>query len=87
MSTSERDSNLTWKLFVGEFLNTGLLALIMFAKLPWATKLPLGLTIFDGEFEGLPPKCVYSTTFLALLGVVVSYATGIVFAVLCRVDR
>ena len=67
VSTSDRDSALIWKLFLGEYLNTGVLALIMFAKLPWATQLPFGLRVFDGEFAGMPPKYVYSAAwFLSL---------------------
>lgn len=56
VSTTSRDSSLTWKLFLGEYLNTGILALVMFARLPWATQLPFGLRLFDGEFAGFPPK-------------------------------
>jgi hypothetical protein len=56
VSSSERDSALTWKLFLGEFLNTGVLPLVMFAKLPFAAPLPLGLRVFDGEFSGMPPR-------------------------------
>ena len=56
VSTSERDSALTWKLFLGEYLNTGVLALVMFVKLPFAMRLPFGLRLFDGEFTGMAPR-------------------------------
>ena len=32
-----------------------ILALLMFAKLPYKLSLFLGIQLFDGEFEGLPP--------------------------------
>lgn len=56
VSTSERDSALTWKLFLGEYLNTGVLALFMFEKLPVSAELLFGLRLFDGEFAGMPPR-------------------------------
>jgi hypothetical protein len=56
-SVSSRDSALCWKLFVGEFMNTGILSLIVFEQSDWEIDIFYKAHPFsNGEFVGLPPR-------------------------------
>jgi hypothetical protein len=57
LSSSTRDSALTWKLFIGEFLNTGVLALIVFTRRPSSLGTVSKLKLLNGEFDGITPRC------------------------------
>ena len=59
-SVSSHDSALTWKLFMGEFLNTAILPLIIFERSDWQIKIGSYKTtpFANGEFQGFPTRLV-----------------------------
>jgi hypothetical protein len=72
-SVSARDSALTWKLFSAEFLNTAILALIVFAQSDFAIN--MGFKKFvpfeNGEFQGVPPRWEQQSLLFSSLSLVV----------------